>query len=188
MIRQCFETETGILFDSQGLKTIGLDPASLYPHVVQRPPPLPLGNLKLSPIPSAKSVAQSVKDKAGKNYAGESEEVEAHALTEEEHDLQDALSPVYDQLSLAWWFWWIMELLPMKHKFQRAGNSSWSSSLRSNLWKARIIPGQSKKVSSTTYHTFVHRSVKTRMEAEDARGKKYKPAAHLNLERVVWED
>lgn len=42
-------------------------------------------------------------------------------LTEEEEDLADALSPMYDQLDLAW-YWWILEVMPMRHKVQQADN------------------------------------------------------------------
>jgi len=44
MIRECFKTGTGIMFDAQGLKEVGLDPATLYPFVTPRPPPLPIGS------------------------------------------------------------------------------------------------------------------------------------------------
>ena len=36
MIRQWFKTNAGILFHSCTFKQVGLDPASLYPHVTNR--------------------------------------------------------------------------------------------------------------------------------------------------------
>lgn len=40
MIRQCFLANTGIRFHTQLLPNVGLDPASLYPVVAERPPAL----------------------------------------------------------------------------------------------------------------------------------------------------
>ena len=39
-------------------------------------------------------------------------------LTEEEEDLADALSPIYDQLKLKK-AWWALEVIPMRHRFQQ---------------------------------------------------------------------
>lgn len=44
------------------------------------------------------------------------------AMSEEEEDLRDALCPIYDQLSLAPG-WWILELLPMRHRVQKDDDS-----------------------------------------------------------------
>ncbi|THU90431.1 hypothetical protein K435DRAFT_841472 [Dendrothele bispora CBS 962.96] len=40
MVRECFKTKTGIMFDSNRLRKIGLDPSSLYPMVLPRPAPI----------------------------------------------------------------------------------------------------------------------------------------------------
>ena len=40
MIRQCFLANTGIRFHTQLLPNVGIDPASLYPIVAERPPAL----------------------------------------------------------------------------------------------------------------------------------------------------
>lgn len=47
MIRQCFVANTGIRFHTQLLRNIGLDPASLYPVVKDRPPEIPATAEKL---------------------------------------------------------------------------------------------------------------------------------------------
>lgn len=46
------------------------------------------------------------------------EAVVGRVLTEEEEDLEDALSPMYDQLSLGKW-WWVLEVLPLRHRVQQ---------------------------------------------------------------------
>jgi len=100
--------------------------------------------------------------------------------SEEEMDLEDALAPVYDQLSLNW-IWWILEFLPLKHKYQK-GDSSWGSWFGWNLGRGRIIPKQKKQGVK------VHRSVKARLETETENGGKYVPKANLDLSCVTWVD
>ena len=88
MIRECFKMDTGIRFHGELLRRIGMDPAKLHPVVQPRPPAL-----KPEPV-HRDSVAQPVA-----------------MSTEEDHEVRDALSPIYDQLSLAP-YWWLLEILP----------------------------------------------------------------------------
>ncbi|KAG6864127.1 hypothetical protein C0991_012247 [Blastosporella zonata] len=173
MIRACFEADTGIMFISESLKTVGLDPASLYPYVQKRPPPLPAHDQYIQPIPAKVAPPPP-----------QSSEAAAPTISEEEHELRDAMSPVYDQLSLKW-FWWILELLPIKQRFQQ-GDSTWKTQFRANLGGGRFIPKQKKRVIK------VHRSVKQRMDAQFLDGKKYSPKASfataLELGNVEWVD
>ncbi|KAG6812472.1 hypothetical protein H0H87_009783, partial [Tephrocybe sp. NHM501043] len=174
MIRECFKAESGIIFTSDGLRGVGLDPATLYPYVQKRPPPLVVGGLQIQSIPSSNSQVLQ-------NYAGDETLVEV-TKSEEEHELLDALSPIYDQLSLAW-FWWILELLPIKQPFQK-GDKTWSRTYVPNLGRGRFIPKQKKHIIK------VHRSVKLRMDAQYPDGTKYKPKASfdvaLGLGNVQW--
>ncbi|CAA7270707.1 unnamed protein product [Cyclocybe aegerita] len=177
MIRECFKTNSGIAFHTEGLRDIGFDPSTLYPVVLSRPPPLDLDTSRVetsmiqsipkNPIPSTDEdnmLVSSLKP----------------TETEEQIELKDALSPIYDQLSLNW-FWWILELLPLKHRYQRS-NNAWTSWFGWNLGTGRHVPGQ------RSHGVRVHRSVRTRMTAEDARGERYMPKANLNLEHVTWVD
>lgn len=176
MIRECFKTETGIMFISEGLRGVGLDPAGLYPYIQTRPPPLSATDLHIQHIPSTKEPTLQ-------HFADVDSLIELHK-SEEEHELLDALSPIYDQLSLAW-FWWMLELFPMKQKFQKSDNS-WDSYLGMNLGRGRFIPKQKKGVVK------VHRSVRMRMDAQFLDGTKYKPKASfdtaLALGNVQWVD
>ncbi|KAJ7726440.1 hypothetical protein DFH07DRAFT_237077 [Mycena maculata] len=178
MIRECFKTNSGIMFDCDGLRGIGLDPDGLYPHVLPRPPALPVGNLRIQSIPSSKSQSAAQQEVALRNYAA-TEEAIRHT-SEEELDLQDALCPIYDQLSLAW-FWWILEILPIKQRYQKSDNT-WATYIGMNMGNGRFIPKQK------TNGIRVHRSVKTRLDAETERGQKYKPKAAFDLERTTWVD
>ncbi|KAK7442224.1 hypothetical protein VKT23_016195 [Stygiomarasmius scandens] len=195
MVRECFKTNTGIMFNREGLEAIGLDPDALYPFVKPRPPAEPLGGARIQSIPrNPRTPVQSPKKRKDsytllvdspaapsvKNIPTEAIVPVKRIYSEEQLDLQDAMAPIYDQLSLKW-FWWILEFLPLKHKFQH-GDNSWGSIFGWNLGRGRFIPKQ-KKIGVR-----VHRSVKTRMESQDEHGRKYVPKANLNLECVTWVD
>ncbi|KDR83174.1 hypothetical protein GALMADRAFT_56796 [Galerina marginata CBS 339.88] len=174
MIRECFKTNSGILFHTKGLAKTGLDPKALYPVVLPRPPALNSGVAYIESVPKVQPPLDD------DDYDDDAVVAEAVQETEEELDLKDALAPVYDQLNLSWW-WWLLEFLPMKQRFQE-GDNSWATYFGWNLARGRYIPKQNSR------GVRVHRSVKTRLEAEYANGQKYTPKANLNLERVTWVD
>ncbi|KAJ7785468.1 hypothetical protein B0H14DRAFT_3584296 [Mycena olivaceomarginata] len=179
MIRECFRTNSGIMFDCEGLRSIGLDPAGLYPYVAPRPPPLPVGNLRIQSIASSQKQAKMNAEVTLSNFAN-SEAAPANNKSEEELDLLDAMCPIYDQLSMRW-FWWILEFWPVKQRYQK-GDNTWISYLGWNLGRGRFIPKQK------TNGIRVHRSVKARLEAQTESGEKYKPKAAFDLERTTWVD
>uniref|UniRef100_D8QL12 T6SS Phospholipase effector Tle1-like catalytic domain-containing protein n=1 Tax=Schizophyllum commune (strain H4-8 / FGSC 9210) TaxID=578458 RepID=D8QL12_SCHCM len=155
MIRQCFLLETDILFHRELLPKVGLDPETLWPVV------RPKDEVKVKPMEtsSSSSSAASTKD-------------EARFLGEEEEDRRDALSPVYDQLSLKP-HWWFLEVIPAKVRYKLADNATWLQKLffRWHLGQGRVIPKRQKK-----HGIHIHKTVRTRMEAEEL---KYKPRAKV---------
>lgn len=179
MIRECFKTNSGIMFNTEGMKEIGLDPASLYPVVLPRPPAL-----TIEPSLNPKLFISKIPKKRGlpiyMNHTSEAKAEEETVKTEEEAELLDSLAPVYDQLKLNK-SWWILEFIPMKHRCQGT-NNEWRSSIGWNLGRGRHISRQSTGVK-------LHRSVKTRMDAEYKDGQKYWPTVkHLQLKNVTWVD
>ncbi|KAJ4490904.1 hypothetical protein J3R30DRAFT_3694791 [Lentinula aciculospora] len=182
MIRECFKTNTGILFDCNGLRGLGMNPDALYPEVLPRPPPLPVGNACIQDIPIEGSLSQIQKDSALKNFSGGTSTGAGAVMTntEEQLELLDALSPIYDQLSIKW-FWWILEFFPIKQRFQR-GDNSWSSLFGWNLGRGRIVPKQKKQGVK------VHRSVKMRLEAQHTDGSEYQPKANVDFNYATWVD
>lgn len=194
MVRQCFLADTGIMFNSQLLAQIGLDPGTLYPHVLTRPDPVTFERTDRSRIASDHS--------SGMVTVVNREMI----LTEEEEDLADILSPINDQLVLAK-SWWLLEILPMKQRHQKPdGSWGWRTRydclhrsvelliwtflltlfLRFNLASGRYIPrGDSHKIR-------VHRTVKLRMDAEEQllpEGRRYAPRAKpLEDHRLEWVD
>jgi len=179
MIRECFKTKTGILFTADGLCGIGLDPASLYPVVQPRP----------SALPVAQSLVQNIPKKNARLHFSNGYEAIPEGIsapkTEEEHELLDAMAPIYDQLALVWWFWWILEILPQRQRYQLS-DKTWEKRFRWNLGEGRYVPRQKKGVVK------VHRSVKMRMDAQYADGSKYEPKASFATaaERgnLIWVD
>ena len=121
MIRECFKTNTGIMFNTQSFASVGLDPSTLYPFVTPRPPALPVGpglcirDMPATPIP-INILALSKKKESHPDLLKESGSEDAFG-TEEEEDLKDTLSPIYDQLSLEK-YWWIGEIIPYLHTHQ----------------------------------------------------------------------
>jgi hypothetical protein len=177
MLRECFKTNSGILFHIDGLKKVGLDPSTLYPIVQTRPPALSLD----SSSPQTCVIQAIPKQNAEPDYGDDDVHTEQVHESEEQLELQDALAPIYDQLSLAW-FWWILELLPFRHRFQLSDNS-WTAQLTMNLGRGRHIPQQKSQ------GVRIHRSVKTRLEAEHADGSKYQPKiTNLDMSCVTWVD
>lgn len=118
MVRQCFLAKTGIMFDSQLLVKIGMDPATLHPDVLPRPDPITFERADRSRIASDHS--SGLVTIVNKRMI----------LTEEEEDLADILSPINDELSLSK-TWWFLELLPMKQKLQKE-DGSW-------VWRTRCV-------------------------------------------------
>ncbi|KAF5377885.1 hypothetical protein D9615_006800 [Tricholomella constricta] len=184
MVRECFKTNSGIMFDSQALRTIGLDPSTLFPYVTPRRPPLPVGSeaYQMLKKPSFfRQLLSSLRREAKAEYAvtvtapanGNIEHID-----EELEDLRDALSPIYDQLKIKR-SWWVLEILPLNLRYQN-GNNEWITYFSSNLARPRFIPKQKRNGVN------VHRTVRLRMDAnppeESKKKKKYKPKAHFSVE------
>ncbi|KAK0474468.1 hypothetical protein EDD18DRAFT_239528 [Armillaria luteobubalina] len=194
MIRECFKTKTGIMFDSQQLRLLGLDPTTLHPFVTPRPPALSVDSVMMirtgppKPPLKQKLVSAFRRRTLPSDTPVPVDEAHANALleeyrpigTEEEEELRDALSPIYDQLKRSR-SWWILEVIPMEFRHQK-GDDKWVSWFGPNLARPRIIPKQSSGVK-------VHRSVRMRMEAfhEHKPQKKYKPKANLKV-TPTWVD
>ena len=114
MIRQCFIANTGIMFHKDTLPKVGLDPSTLFPQVLPRPPVI-LQDPNVHTIPVPKPLVISDDRKAVVYSDG------GCFVNEAEEDLADALSPIYDQLKLAK-YWWILEMIPQKIKYQSGRN------------------------------------------------------------------
>jgi hypothetical protein len=132
MVRECFRTNTGIMFCSDKLRDIGLDPATLYPHVKDRPPALPVKDHKIQDRPAIPIPIRVHKYLVKKNHPAVHEKVLKCTIpflgSEEEEEVRDAVSPKYDQLHLKKG-WWVLELLPMQLRYQRR-NDEWVTEMK----------------------------------------------------------
>lgn len=126
MIREIFKAQTGILFITDRMTEIGMDPASLYPFVTPRPAPLPVGEHKIRnrPVKEIPIRPHMLLTKKKPSVAEVSKPPPVTMLdSEEEEELMDALSPIYDQLKIKKG-WWLLEVLPLQLRYQR-GDNQW---------------------------------------------------------------
>ncbi|KAJ7447203.1 hypothetical protein FB451DRAFT_1290648 [Mycena latifolia] len=160
MIRQCFLLQTGILFHRDMLRLAGIDPVTLYPHVLVRP--LPLLKTPQESQRSAKTITSSLTN--------------CDFRSEEEEDLVDALTPINDELKRVK-LWWILEILPQQLRYQE-NDDSWTQKLDVHRGHGRHIPRQS------TNGVKMHRTVKMRMDLAG-----YHPKANLKpTTEPTWVD
>jgi uncharacterized protein (DUF2235 family) len=194
MIRECFKTKSGIMFDVAKLKEIGLDPNSLYPYVVKRPEMRSYERPSIRSIPGqSESFTRSLFKRRRKQDCQGTTLVAKASCThgpagelrsgnEEEEDILDALEPCYDQLSLRK-FWWFLEFLPMEFRMQLQ-NKEWKKWIGINLGRPREIPEDAQVLNGVK----VHRTVKMRMDACDTMtGKIYRPRLKFAVE-PTWVD
>jgi len=186
MIRQCFLTETGILFHSAEIDDLGVSPASLWP-TVKIPTPPNLINIDEEPAHGHEGTGSTLTNGHGADATDTTAinvplppPAKLAPTTQiklgSDDDAKDAVTPIYDQLSLKWW-WWILEFMPMQQRYQRH-DQSWRTWFSINLGGPRIIHGQKR------FPTYVHRSVLYRMQQTG-----YKPRAELLEEPgPVWVD
>ena len=106
------------MFNSHALAKIGLDPSTLHPVVTPRPCALPVGPHHRIRDPPATPIPINILDLSKKKEKQpdllKNLGCEDLLGTEEEEELNDALSPKYDQLSIRK-IWWILEILPFVH-------------------------------------------------------------------------
>ncbi|KAH9160875.1 hypothetical protein EDB89DRAFT_2116984 [Lactarius sanguifluus] len=164
MIRECFRAKTGIQFFRESFKDIGFDPETLVDPKLYAPRPLALTPSDAQ-TPAPPTAAATFK-------------------TEEDEELVDALSPIHDELKISK-TWWILEVIPMRHREQNRSDYTWKYFWKMNMGKGRTVP---KPIRENGEKVYVHRSVKIRMEAEGLKGGKYVPKAKFQGFDHEWVD
>jgi hypothetical protein len=162
MLRQCFECNTGILFDVAGLADQGLDIHTLWPKYqpLTKPSSVPPTSVleryeskTLPPIQNrSRMVSIGDKEHIAPPFAPDSEF--HHALLPEcteEHF--DSLEPLNDQLAQAKG-WWVLEVWPVKVRVLAKDGEGWEKKVRCNLGRYRAIREQEPKM-----HWTVHRRI-----------------------------
>ncbi|KAL9108620.1 MAG: hypothetical protein Q9227_006566 [Pyrenula ochraceoflavens] len=144
MIRQCFECDTGILFDTAGLAQQGLDVHSLWPTYQPQsrpsygPPPTLMEKYesrKLPPLHWRSLLISAEEDQLDQN---EIDAAKSGILSESTEDHFDALAPINDQLTQAKG-WWILEVWPVKMRVLAQTGEGWEKRVRMNMGRYRAI-------------------------------------------------
>jgi len=183
MIRQCFLTKSGIQFHREAFKDIGIDPSTLFPFVITRPTALKATACAVAEAETPSHTAEATDATLTGSVQG-SLTAASTFKAEEDEELADALTPIYDELKLSK-IWWLLEIFPMRHRVQSRDNALWKFEWRVNMGHARRIP---KAVRENKEKILVHRSVRTRMEAEGLEGGRYVPKAKFDQEDCKWVD
>ncbi|KAI0449356.1 hypothetical protein F5B21DRAFT_518237 [Xylaria acuta] len=122
MIRQCFECDTGILFDMARLAEQGLDVANLWPAYLAAdmpttgPPPRLMAKYRkkiLAPVQRRSTFLPIGPESYTIDDAPTREDLNYILPSESDEDHFDAMQPPNDMLKVAK-VWWILELWPVK--------------------------------------------------------------------------
>jgi hypothetical protein len=157
MIRQTFECETNILFDTSALAEKGLDVQTLWPvykklsRPVVRPPPTLMDKYEsetLGPIARRSSALESLRHDTESEKSIEKPTngvVDWSRLEgwtpEQVEDYFDSRARINDILEKTK-LWWILEIWPVKVRLQRKDNDEWIKKVRMNLGRYRGIPDE----------------------------------------------
>ncbi|KAI1797998.1 hypothetical protein LXA43DRAFT_978230 [Ganoderma leucocontextum] len=143
MVRECFRANTGIQFDAEELRSIGLDPTSLYPVVKERPSPLQPHYHHFHTVAPRITTA-----------------------SEEEHDVRDALSPMHDQLAVYAPLWWVMEFNTTWRRIPVGPPSEWNEGSEKTV---RMKQPRGLFTPKDHFRFYVHPTVYTRKQAKHPR-------------------
>ena len=178
MIRQCFDCDTGILFDTSALANQGLDMHTLWP--VYKQPEIP----SIPPAPSVLDMYEQnglaplnrrsalLRIGEHKNVEGEEDfssfrESHQHALLPEStEDFFDARAPINDQLKQAKG-WWILEIWPVKVRVLAKSGAGWEKRVRLNLGRYRAVREKGPRLHWTVQHMIDENKYVNRSRTED---------------------
>ncbi|KAI1744689.1 hypothetical protein F4680DRAFT_233438 [Xylaria scruposa] len=147
MIRQCFECDTGILFDMARLAEQGLDVASLWPEyqVPEVPTKSPPARLMtkyhkkiLAPVQRRSTFLPIGPEGYTIDDAPTREDLNYILPSESDEDHFDAMQQPNDMLKVAK-VWWILELWPVKIRVLSSDKEGWEKRVRVNLGRHRGI-------------------------------------------------
>lgn len=121
MIRECFASGSGIQFEADNLRKIGLDPTTLYDTVKPRPPPLPALDILAVDVKAGRVTCAGCGQYSDEWLymppVDEKQDEPEYFLSEEHADLHDAVCPIFNMLYKKR-AWWILEFLPLVHVIQ----------------------------------------------------------------------
>ncbi|KFY71327.1 hypothetical protein V499_08491 [Pseudogymnoascus sp. VKM F-103] len=170
MIRQCFECETGIIFNTAPLAETGIDVLTVWPiyktptKPVVGPSPIMVGQYEEKKLPplrrrsTALGLEKDYEDMGNdekreiiaNDIMNEAERLQYQAdmLPEHVEDHFDAMAAINDQLVLAK-SWWVLEFWPVKVRLQKKHTEEWEKVVRWNLGRYRPIREEEPKMHWT---------------------------------------
>ena len=118
MIKECILAKTGIQFDMDYLRDdLDFDFDDLVTEMKKKG--MQIANLcdAYGEIENYTQDSSVAKAEAGSQstVANDSPQTHNHVFRRYFHDVFDQ---IFDQLVLAWWFWWILEILPLRSTYQ----------------------------------------------------------------------
>ncbi|KAI0192842.1 hypothetical protein F4808DRAFT_442666 [Astrocystis sublimbata] len=157
MIRQCFECDTGILFDVARLAEQGLDVTGLWP--VYREPQVPTAGPSprlmtkyhkkiLAPVQRRSTFLPIESEGQTIDDAPTMEDLNYILPSESDENHFDALQEPNDMLKIARG-WWILELWPVKIRVLSSDKEGWEKRVRINLGRHRGIRHSEPKMHWT---------------------------------------
>ncbi|TGJ79433.1 hypothetical protein E0Z10_g9320 [Xylaria hypoxylon] len=147
MIRQCFECDTGILFDMARLAEQGLDVVNLWPvyQEVTKPTAGPSPRLMtkynkkiLAPVQRRSTFLPIGPEGYAIDDAPTREDLNYMLPSESDENHFDGMEPPNDQLKIAK-SWWILEVWPVKIRVLSSDKECWEKRVRVNLGRRRGI-------------------------------------------------
>ncbi|KAK6220733.1 hypothetical protein LQW54_001924 [Pestalotiopsis sp. IQ-011] len=160
MLRQCFDCDTGILFDTSRLAEFGLDVATLWPRYQQPvrpiagPPPRLVEKYErktLAPL-HRRSVFLPIGSADDRiDDAPSAEKLNYILPSESDEDYFDGLEKCNDMLRIAR-VWWILELWPIKLRMLTKEGEGWEKHVRMNLGRHRGVRCSEPKMHWTVQH------------------------------------
>ncbi|KAK3676610.1 hypothetical protein LTR78_003384 [Recurvomyces mirabilis] len=185
MIRQCFETNTGIIFRTHRLAEEGIDVHTLWPTYTPQPRPSggPPEDIvqkykqgSIAPITRRATLIKPVdeEDPEGLHHVAiwkdeQQKELDDQWTPEYVEDWYDALSPVHDQLKDAKG-WWILEYWPIKVRVQPKDSEEWIKKVSFNLGRYRPVQDLAPNLHWTVEQRMRVLGYKTRVRV-DHKGK-----------------
>lgn len=147
MIRQCFECNTGILFDAVCLAEKGIDIHTLWPEYQTPskpaigPPPALIEKYEkktLAPLQKRATFLRIGPEEDTIQGAPTAEDLQYILPSESTEDHFDSMARLNDQLHDAKG-WWILELWPVKIRAVAKDKEGWAKKVRMNLGRHRPI-------------------------------------------------
>lgn len=177
MLRQTFECNTGLIYNTAKLAEVGLDVHTLYPTYyrlrkpVVGPPPSMMEKYKqgtLGPIQKRSSALEPDNENDGEGVYnikyfddGNASPAKEDWVPEQVEDHFDAAACINDQLVQAKG-WWVLEYWPIKYRVQKKDSDAWEKVTGMNRGRFRAIQEPEPNLHWTVHHRMLNRQYKMR--------------------------